>query len=141
MKVHHVWTIALFTSLCATASPAGATTYTMSVQSVPAAGSKCVSLPNGPSEQGMRVLIWDCNGFLGQTLVYNDQTQELKFGTNCVGVIGNGNAQDAVGVGTCSGVVAQRWSMVPVNDNYQIIGVNNLCLDIANAVIANGTPL
>lgn len=141
MKVHHVWTIALFTSLCATASPAGATTYTMSVQSVPAAGSKCVSLPNGPSEQGMRILIWDCNGFLGQTLVYNDQTQELKFGTNCVGVIGNGNAQDAVGVGTCSGVVAQRWSMVPVNDNYQIIGVNNLCLDIANAVIANGTPL
>jgi hypothetical protein len=143
MKIHYIWTASLIAGLYAIAAPTpvAATNYNMTVQSVPEAGSKCVSLPNGPSEQGMRILIWDCNGFLGQTLVYNDQTQELKFGTNCVGVIGDGNAQDAVGVGTCNGVVTQRWSMVPIKDNYQIIGVNNLCLDIADAVIANGTPL
>jgi len=143
MKVHYIWTVSLVAGLYAIAAPTAvsATTYNMTVQSVPEAGGKCVSLPNGPSAEGMRILIWDCNGFLGQTLAYNDQTQELKFGTNCIEVIGNGNAQDAVGVGTCNGVVAQRWSMVSIKDNYQIIGVNNLCLDITDAVIANGTPL
>ena len=143
MKVDCILKFALCAGLYAVAVPTAvfATTYDMTVQSVPEAGSKCVSLPNGPSAEGMRILIWDCNGFLGQALVYNDQTQELKFGTNCIGVIGNGNAQDAVGVGSCNGVVTQRWSMVPIKDRYQIIGVNNLCLDIADAVIANGTPL
>jgi uncharacterized membrane protein YgcG len=143
VKVDFILKLALCAGLYAAAVPTSvsATTYDMTVQSVPEAGGKCVSLPNGPSVEGMRVLIWDCNSFLGQTLVYNDQTQELKFGTNCIEVIGNGDAQDAVGVGTCNGVVAQRWSMVSIKDNYQIIGVNNLCLDIADAVIANGTPL
>jgi uncharacterized membrane protein YgcG len=143
MKVRYIWTVSLVAALYAIGapSPVAASTYNMTVQSVPEAGSKCVSLPNGPSAEGMRILIWDCNGFLGQTLVYNDQTQELKFGTNCVEVIGNGNAQDAIGVGTCNGVVTQRWSMASIKDNYQIIGANNLCLDIAEAVIANGTPL
>ncbi len=131
MKFHRVWNVALLAGLCAAAAPTGvkAATYNMTVQSVPAAGGKCVSAPNGQSAEGMRVLIWDCNAFLTQNLVYNDQTQELKFGANCVEIIGQGIAQDAVGIGTCNGVVNQRWSMVPNGDNYQVIGVNSLCLE------------
>jgi hypothetical protein len=144
MKVHRGCAFVLFASLWALVSPAGrgeAATYRMTVKSVPEAGDKCVSVPNEPFVEGMRVLLWDCNNMLAQTLVYDDQTQQLKFGANCIEVLGQGRAQDAIGVGTCNGAVTQRWSMVPNKDKYQIIGVNNLCLDISNGVPANGTPL
>jgi hypothetical protein len=58
-----------------------------------------------------------------------------------VEVLGQGNAQDAIGVGSCNGSVIQRWSMLPNKDNYQILGVNSLCLNISNGVTADGTPL
>jgi len=143
MEVHRIWTVAVLTVLCAVAAPtpAPANTYNMTVQSVPEAGGKCVSAPNGQFAEGMHALLWDCNAFLAQALIYNDQSQELKFGANCVEVLGQGSPQDAVGVGACNGSVRQRWSMVANGDNYQVIGVNNLCLDITNGVIANGTPL
>jgi hypothetical protein len=115
--------------------------YQMNVKSVPEAGGKCVSTPDGQFVEGMRVFIWDCNAPLAQTLSYDDQTQQLKFGVHCVQVLGGGSPRDAVGVGTCNGGVSQRWSMVPARDNYQIIGIGNLCLNISNGVTANGTPL
>jgi hypothetical protein len=129
--------------LFAAVAPArvNAASYNMSIQSVSAAGGKCVSAPNGQFAEGMHVLIWDCNAFLAQNLAYDDQTQELKFGSNCVGVLGEGKAEDPVGVGKCSGAVTQRWSMIANGDNYQVVGVNSLCLNITNSVIANGTPL
>ena len=133
----------LFAVLGAAFAPASveAATYQMTVKSVPEAGGKCVSAPNGQLVEGMRVFIWDCNAPLAKTLVYDDQTQQLKFGANCVEVLGQGNGRDAIGVGSCNGSVTQRWSMVPNKDNYQIIGVNSLCLDISNGVTADGTPL
>ena len=120
---------------------AEASSYQMNIKSVPEAGNKCVSTPDGQFVEGMRVFIWDCNAPLAQTLSYDDQTQQLKFGVHCVEALGQGNPRDAVGVGTCSGSAAQRWSMVPVQDNYQIMGPGNLCLNISNGVVANGTPL
>jgi Ricin-type beta-trefoil lectin domain len=133
----------MLAALCAAASlqMAAAATYRMTIKSTPEAGSKCVSSPTGPFVEGMRVFIWDCGPQLAQTLVYDDQTQQLKFGANCVEVLGQGNPQDAISVGTCNGAVTQRWSMIATRDVYEIIGVNGLCLDISNGVIANGTPL
>jgi Ricin-type beta-trefoil lectin domain len=118
-----------------------AATYQMNVKSAAEAGDKCVSVPNGPFVEGMRVLLWDCNNMLAQTLVYDDQTRQLKFGASCVEVLGQGRAQDAIGVGTCNGAETQRWRMIPDKDNYRVVGVNDLCLDISNGVPANGTPL
>jgi Ricin-type beta-trefoil lectin domain len=143
MKFHRAWSIVLFSILCAVVAPniVAAATYRMNVQSVPEAGGKCISVPNGQFVEGMRVFIWDCNAALAKTLVYDDQSQQLKFGANCVEVLGQGNARDAIGVGTCKGSVSQRWSMTPNKDNYQIIGVNSLCLDISNGVTTDGTPL
>jgi Ricin-type beta-trefoil lectin domain len=133
----------LFAVLGAAFAPAGvaAATYQMTVKSVPEAGGKCVSAPNGQLVEGMRVFIWDCNAPLAKTLVYDDQTQQLKFGANCLEVLGPGSARDVIGIGSCNGNVTQRWSMVPNKDNYQIIGINSLCLDISNGVTADGTPL
>ena len=143
MRLHHIWTSITLAALCAAAplQIAAAATYQMTIKSTPEAGSKCVSTPAGPFVEGMRVFIWDCGPQLAQNLVYDDQTQQLKFGANCVEVLGQGNPQDAIGVGSCNGAVTQRWSMMATRDVYQIVGVNGLCLDISNGVIANGTPL
>jgi hypothetical protein len=143
MKFRGSLSLVLSATLSVAIAPARgeAATYRMTVKSVPEAGDKCVSVPNEPFVEGMRVLLWDCNNMLAQTLVYDDQSQQLKFGASCIEVLGQGRAQDAIGVGTCNGAVTQRWSMVPNKDNYQIVGVNNLCLDISNGVPANGTPL
>jgi Ricin-type beta-trefoil lectin domain len=136
------WPAALLGALCAmTALGVEAATYQMNIKSVPEAGGKCVSTPDGQFVEGIRVFIWDCNAPLAQTLTYDDQTQQLKFGVHCVQALGQGNPRDAIGVGTCNGSVSQRWSMVPAKDNYQIIGPGNLCLNISNGVTANGTPL
>lgn len=48
-----------------------AASYRMLVKTVPQAGDKCVSAPNGPFVEGMRVFLWDCNADLAQTLDYD----------------------------------------------------------------------
>lgn len=143
MKFQRQWLAVFVGVLCAAVvtDEANAASYQMNIKSVPEAGNKCLSTPDGQFVEGMRVFIWDCNAPLAQTLSYDDQTQQLKFGVHCVEALGQGNPRDAVGVGTCNGSAAQRWSMVPVKDSYQIIGPGNLCLNISNGVTANGTPL
>jgi hypothetical protein len=143
MKLHRPWIAILLSGLCAAVvtRDVEAASYQMNIKSVPEAGSKCVSTPDGQFVEGMRVFIWDCNAPLAQMLSYDDQTQQLKFGVHCVEALGQGNPRDAVGVGTCNGSASQRWSMVQAKDNYQIIGPGNLCLNISNGVTANGTPL
>ena len=143
MKYHHFCKFTVFAALFASVAPAdlGATVYLMNVKTVPEAGNKCVSSPSGPLVEGMRVFIWDCNAPLAQTLTYDDQSQQLKFGANCVQVSGQGVAKDAISVGTCNGGANQRWGMVASNDVYLIVGINGLCLDISSGVTANGTPL
>lgn len=121
---------------------AQAAAYRMSVKSVPEAGAKCVSTATGPLVQGMRVFIWDCSPNLSQILDYDDQSQELKYGANCVEVIGRGGAgPDIIAVGKCTGSASQHWTMTAVKDNYQIVSANGLCLEISDGVVANGTPL
>jgi hypothetical protein len=143
LKFHRPWIAVLFGVLCVAVVTrnVAAVTYQMSIKSAPEAGGKCVSTPDGQFVEGMRVFIWDCNAPLAQTLSYDDQMQQLKFGAHCVEALGQGSPRDAVGVGTCNGSASQRWSMVPAKDNYQIIGPGNLCLNISNGVTANGTPL
>jgi hypothetical protein len=143
MKLQRQWIALLVGVLYAVnmTREAEAANYQMNIKSMPEAGNKCVSTPDGQFVEGMRVFIWDCNAPLAQTLSYDDQTQQLKFGVHCVQALGPGNPRDAVAVGTCNGSASQRWSMAPVQDNYQIIGPGNLCLNISNGVTANGTPL
>jgi hypothetical protein len=142
MKFHRLWNAVLFAMLCAVVAPTVvvAATYQMTLKSTPETGGKCVSASNGPFVEGMPVFIWDCNAALAQTLFYDDQTQELKFGANCVEVLGRGNVRDAIGVGKCNGGDNQHWNMIANNDYYQIVGASSLCLDISNGT-ANGKPL
>jgi hypothetical protein len=143
MKFHRQWIAVLFGGLCAAGLTRDleAASYQMNIKSAPEAASKCVSTPDEQLVEGMRVFIWDCNAPLAQTLSYDDQTKQLKFGLHCVEVLGQGSPRDAVGVGTCNGSASQRWNMVKIRDEYQIVGAGDLCLNISNGVTANGTPL
>jgi hypothetical protein len=120
---------------------ARAAAYRMTIKSIPEAGEKCISTSGGPFVKGMRAFVWDCTPSLAQILDYDDQTQELKFGANCVEVVGRSGGQDIIAVAKCTGSPSQRWTITAIKDNYQIVNANGLCLEIANGVIANGTPL
>ena len=143
MKCQRSWSVFLFAVGCVALAPAvvKAAAYRMTVKSPPELGGKCVSTTGEPFVQGMRVFIWDCTAGLAQMLDYDDQTRELKFGANCVEVLSRGDAQNAIAVGKCNGSAAQHWTMAASKDNYQIVSANGLCANIANGVIANGTPL
>jgi hypothetical protein len=143
MMGRHSWCAVLLAAASVAVGPvsAHAGAYRMTVKSVPEAGEKCISTSDGPFVQGMRVFTWDCGASLAQVMDYDDQTQELKFGTNCVEVVGRGGNQDIIAVGKCTGSASQRWTMTATKDNYQIANANGFCLEISNGVIANGTPL
>jgi hypothetical protein len=143
MKWRRSWSAVLTAIALAAAVPAAAraAAYRMAIKSVPEAGEKCVSTAGGPFVQGMRVFIWDCSPNLSQILDYDDQTQDLKFGTNCIEVVSRGGGQDIIAVGKCTGSASQHWTMTAAKDNYQVINANGLCLEISNGVVANGTPL
>jgi hypothetical protein len=123
MKLQRQWIALLVGVLYAVnmTREAEAANYQMNIKSMPEAGNKCVSTPDGQFVEGMRVFIWDCNAPLAQTLSYDDQTQQLKFGVHCVQALGPGKPRDAVAVGTCNGSASQRWSMAPVQDSMRLV--------------------
>jgi len=143
MIFHRAWPVVLIVLLLAafTLRRSEAARYRMLVKTLPETGVKCVSASKGPFVEGMRVFLWDCNADVAQNLEYDDQTQLLKFGANCVQVLGQGNAEDGVGVDKCNGGPNQHWNMVENRDVYQIVGLNGFCLNVSNGVMANGTPL
>ena len=143
MTRQHPWNIFLFAFGCVVLAPAmvNAAAYRMTIKSLPELGAKCVSTAGGPFVAGMRVFIWDCSAGLAQALDYDDQTQELKLGGNCLEVFGRGDTQNAIAVGKCNASAAQHWTMAASKDNYQVVSASGLCVTIANGVIANGTPL
>jgi len=90
MKLRRQWIAVPFGVLCAAvvACRADAANYQMTIKSVPEAGGKCVSTADGQFVEGMRVFIWDCDAPLAQTLSYDEQTQQLRFGLHCMQVLG-----------------------------------------------------
>jgi hypothetical protein len=85
--------------------------------------------------------MWACNNGVAQIFFYDETSQQLTIGNLCVESWGRGDPQDAVGLGSCNGQTNQRWKMVASKDYYQIIGINNRCLELRYAVNDNGAPL
>jgi hypothetical protein len=124
-----------------TPSAAAGTTYRMLIQSPPELGGKCIDIPSARFLVGMRLQMWGCNNSPSQIFLYNEQDQELKIGDKCVETWGRGDAQDAVGLGDCDGGARQHWKMKASKDFYQIIGINDRCLELRYAVKDEGAPL
>ncbi len=143
MQFRCILNVGLSTLLCAalTSTIASAATLRMVIQSRPDVGGKCIDVPRAQFVVGMRVQMWQCNNGAAQIFVYDEQSQQLKGGDKCVEVWGRGDPQDAVGLGICNGGANQHWRMVAVKDYYQIIGINNRCLELRYQVRDNGAAL
>jgi hypothetical protein len=141
--VRRISNVGLSIILCATMAPsiACATTYRMIIQSHPDVGGKCIDVPNHQFVREMRVQMWDCNNTVAQTFSYDETSQQLTIGNLCVDSWGRGDPQDAVGLGSCSGQANQHWKIVASKDYYQIMGMNNRCLELRYAIKDNGAPL
>jgi hypothetical protein len=115
--------------------------YRMVIRAHAGAGGRCLDVPFAHFAVGMRLQTWDCNNGAAQVFVYDMQSQELKIGSLCVESWGRGDPQDAVGLGACNGAAQQHWRMMESKDYYQIIGINNRCLELRYAVKDRGAAL
>lgn len=131
----------LVLGLVAASAYATAQTVNLGIQSPPNAGGKCVEVPNLSVGPGARMAMRDCNNAAAQTFTYDPQTQELKIGQMCVEPLGRGDAQEAVGLGACNGAAKQHWKMVPVSGYYQLVGMNDLCLNGRAAASNSGASV
>jgi hypothetical protein len=143
VQFRRVSNVGLSIILCVSLAPnmACADTYRMVIQSHKDVGARCIDVPNGQFVPGMRLQMWACNNGVAQIFFYDETSQQLTIGNLCVESWGRGDPQDAVGLGSCSGQPNQRWRMVESKDYYQIIGINNRCLELRYAVKDNGAPL
>ena len=113
----------------------------MVIQSHPNAGQKCLDIPGAQFIAGMRLQTFDCTNQSDETFEYDEGMQRLVVGHLCVESFGRGDAGDGVGLGACNGAPNQHWRMGAIGDYYQIVGVNNRCLEIRPGAIGNGAPL
>jgi hypothetical protein len=113
----------------------------MVIQSHPNAGQHCLEIPGAQFIAGMRLQTFDCNNQSDETFEYDQGMQQLVIGHLCVESFGRGDAADGVGLGACNGTPNQQWRIVAIGDYYQIVGVNNRCLEIRSGAISNGAPL
>lgn len=113
----------------------------MVIQSHPNAGQKCLDIPDAQFIAGMRLQTFDCNNQSDEAFEYDQGMQRLVIGHLCVESFGRGDAADGVGLGACNGAPNQHWRIGAIGDYYQIVGVNNLCLEIRAGAIGNGAPL
>ncbi len=95
----------------------------------------------GRSEIRVRLGETATQGSVAQVFSYDEKIQEMKIGNLCVKSWGQGDPQDPVVLGECTGAPNQRWRLVPSGAYHQIVGVKDLCLEPRSAAKENGTPL
>jgi len=113
----------------------------MVIKSHPNAGQQCLDIPGAQFIAGMRLQTFDCNNQSDETFEYDQGLQRLVIGHLCVEALGRGDAADGVGLDACTGTPNQQWRMGAVGDYYQIVGVNDRCLEIRPGAIGNGAAL
>ena len=113
----------------------------MVIQSHPNAGQKCLDIPDAQFITGMRLQTFDCNNQSDQTFEYDQSMQRLVIGHLCVESFGRGDVANRVGLSACNSAPNQQWRMGAIGNYYQIVGVNNRCLEIRPGAIGNGAPL
>lgn len=101
-------------------------------------GGKCLDVQLGGTENGTKVMIWDCTGAEAERWRVLDGTI-TGIGGNCLDVDGGATA-DGTGVHMwhCNpGAPNQRWTL----REGQLIGIGGKCLDVTGGHATNGTPV
>jgi hypothetical protein len=100
-----------------------------------------VARKSGRSEIRVRLGEAPVDGPAAQAFTYDEKSQQLKIGNLCVESWGQGEAQDAVGLGACSNGDAQHWKLIQSGQYQQIVGTKGLCLEPRNGAKDDGAPL
>lgn len=99
------------------------------IQSSPDAGGKCLDVPAGQFKVGARLQTWDCNDKPAQTFAFDALNGRLSIGGFCVQ---SGNAEQ-LQLAACNGSPGQAWKTAANGKFVRLVGLNDLCADIANA--------
>ena len=87
---------------------------------------------------GAALQIYDCNGSAAQLWTASAAGELRVLSTMCLDDPSAGQAGAAVTIWTCHGGANQQWA--PQADGTVRNVATGLCLDVANALVDNGTP-
>lgn len=103
-----------------------------------AASGRCLDVPGGAAVDGAALQIYDCNGSAAQQWAASASGELRTLGTMCLDDPSGGQPGGPATVWTCHGAANQQWS--PQADGTVRNVATGLCLDVANALVDNGTP-
>lgn len=102
----------------------------------------CINLPNGNTASGTKLQLQECNHTNAQNFGYDWNTKIIKHNPSgkC---IQTGNRGGSLSLQNCENKNTQKWELKTVGNMGQSWKsmANNLCIDIKNNNIKNGTPI
>ncbi|MEU8709645.1 endo-1,4-beta-xylanase [Streptomyces sp. NPDC048565] len=100
--------------------------------------NRCLGVPDGGTNDGTQVQLWDCGSSANQQWAAGDSGELRVYGDKCLDAAGTSNGSK-VQIYSCWGADNQKWR---VNSDGSIVGVQSgLCLDAVGAGTANGTQI
>ncbi|MEV0026471.1 endo-1,4-beta-xylanase [Streptomyces atroolivaceus] len=100
--------------------------------------NRCLDVPNGSTNDGTQLQLWDCGSSANQQWVATGSGELRVYGDKCLDAAGTGNGSK-VQIYSCWGGDNQKWR---VNSDGSIVGVQSgLCLDAVGTGTANGTRI
>jgi hypothetical protein len=123
------------------AAPASeeAKNYSISIQSAPEGGGKCIDVPDQQFVPGTSLQVWSCNGSSAQTFAYDSAKKNLTIGSLCVDT--GADPGDALRLSPCSGAASQTWYIRQNGDYVEFVSADDRCMDVKDAATEDGTPL
>lgn len=116
------------------------------------AENKCLDLPEGKTDNGNMLQIWDCNGMTNQQWLFDSGSWRIKYAGDsgkCIDALGwggSGGAGTQLGIWDCNGHDSQSWGY---DSNLKTIYLAhsadranaNLCMDIDGGQKGDGTRI
>ncbi|MEV6802529.1 ricin-type beta-trefoil lectin domain protein [Micromonospora rifamycinica] len=116
----------------------GSSTPTTSFSLRGVGSGRCLDLLGGAPTDGVRAVIWDCNG--GNTQIVTAASGQLRIGGKCLDAEGNGTANGTrVILWACGTGTNQQWTSQA--DGTIRGGQSGKCIDVDQAGTANNSAL
>jgi Ricin-type beta-trefoil lectin domain len=111
-----------------------------SLQISPQGGGRCAQPADRQAAQGKNLQMQDCNNSPAQLFTYDAANMRLMVGGLCVEA-GDGQPGTLVTLSSCNGRASQVWKIEQKREFAELMGANNLCLDIRYGSRDAGAPL
>jgi len=105
----------------------------VTIHSAPEGGGKCIQPLNGEIKAGVRLAMWDCNDTPPQIFAFDTLNGSLTIGDFCIDTDGSrGQPGVQLPLALCNGGPSQVWKTKASGNYVEILGINDLCVDISN---------